>query len=98
MAAIQTSAVLWLILIGILVSVAVLPTFIAIARGADDIGFIILTNALCCATVLGWPIALVAAIKWPRRHPRTAERPYQQLPALPLDRDRCRTHGRGPHA
>ncbi|MFE9107011.1 superinfection immunity protein [Actinomadura geliboluensis] len=70
MTAIPDNPFFWLALIGILAILAVLPTLIALARGADDIGYIILVNVICAATVFGWPIALIATIAWPRRHPR----------------------------
>ncbi|SNT60803.1 Superinfection immunity protein [Actinomadura meyerae] len=69
MTALLNSPFFWLALIGLLAVLAVLPTLIALARGADDIGYIILVNVICTATVFGWPIALIAAIAWPRRHP-----------------------------
>ncbi|MDL4770713.1 superinfection immunity protein [Actinomadura xylanilytica] len=70
-----------LLLVGALVGIAVLPTFIAIVRGVDEIMLIILFNVLACATVLGWPIALVMAIKWPRR--RDYETPPPRHPRPP---------------
>ena len=68
MIAIQSSAFFWLGLIGLLAFLAVLPTLIALIRGADDIGYIILINVICCATVLAWPIAVFAAMRWPACH------------------------------
>ncbi|NDU73832.1 hypothetical protein GWI34_14465 [Actinomadura sp. DSM 109109] len=70
MIAIQSSAFFWLGMILLLAFLAVLPTLIALARGADDIGHIILINVICCATVFGWPIAVFAAMRWPTGHPR----------------------------
>ncbi|WP_433234877.1 superinfection immunity protein [Actinomadura nitritigenes] len=65
---------LWtLTIVTVFVVLAVLPTLIALIRGADEILLIMLVNALCCATVIGWPAALVMAIKWPRKHPRPAQ-------------------------
>lgn len=79
------------------VALAVLPTFIALVRGADEILLIMLVNALCCATVIGWPIALVMAIKWPRKHPRPSRssRPYRS--PLPHERHDTRKVMRGPY-
>jgi hypothetical protein len=65
-----------LTIVTVFVVLAVLPTFIALIRGADEILLIMLVNALCCATVIGWPIALVMAIKWPRKHPRPTRPPH----------------------
>ncbi|URM97400.1 DUF4175 domain-containing protein [Actinomadura madurae] len=89
MTAIQNSPLFWLALIGLLVFLAVLPTLIAVIRGADDIGYLVLVNVIC-ATVLGWPIALIAAIRWPRRHPPLRRTPHQGPPALPLQRCQSR--------
>ncbi|MFD0855426.1 superinfection immunity protein [Actinomadura adrarensis] len=57
----------WLFLVAVLVGMAVLPTLIAMARGADEIMPILLVNVLGCAMILGWPVALVMALRWPRR-------------------------------
>ncbi|MFG2015623.1 superinfection immunity protein [Actinomadura geliboluensis] len=93
MTAVQHSPFFCLALIGILAILAVLPTLIALARGADDIGYIILVNLICAATVFGWPIALIAAIAWPRRHPRG---PRSPLPRL--HQSWGHSHQRGPYA
>lgn len=50
---IQNSVFFWLLLIGILAFLAVLPTLIANVRGTEDLGFIILANVICCITVFG---------------------------------------------
>jgi hypothetical protein len=97
MTAFQSSAFFWLVLIGLLLFLAVLPTLIAIVRGADDIGYLVLVNVICCATVLGWPIALIAAIRWPRRQPPLPRNSYQGPPPLRLHRCQSRTQ-RGPRA
>ena len=64
---ITSNAFFWLSLIALLIGWAVLPTIIAVARQADEIMLIVLVNVLGCATVFGWPIALVMAMRWPRR-------------------------------
>ncbi|MFD0690959.1 superinfection immunity protein [Actinomadura fibrosa] len=66
----QTAWLFGLTVIGMLLILAVLPTLIAIARGADELMLIILVNVLACATVIGWPVALIMAMTWPRRYPR----------------------------
>ncbi|MFB4298485.1 superinfection immunity protein [Actinomadura sp. NTSP31] len=76
---------------------AVLPTFIALVRGADEILLIMLVNALCCATVIGWPLALIMAIKWPRKYPRPTKTPHASRSARPHDRHDTRTVMRGPY-
>ncbi|NKZ03278.1 superinfection immunity protein [Actinomadura latina] len=90
---IQNSPFFLLALLGLLAILAVLPTLIALARGADDIGYLILVNVICCATVFGWPIALIAAIAWPRRHP-----PSTWSPALPPPPHWNRSDRGGPYA
>ncbi|MFD0857257.1 hypothetical protein ACFQ07_33950 [Actinomadura adrarensis] len=67
METIMSHPLFWLLLIGGLAFLAVLPTLIALARGADEIALIMLFNALACATIFGWPLALWMAIRWPRR-------------------------------
>lgn len=93
MTTLLNSPFFWLALIGLLAILAVLPTLIALARGADDIGYLILVNVLCCATVFGWPIALIAAIAWPRRDP-----PNLWSPVPPPHEHRSRSHLGSPYA
>ncbi len=93
MTAIPDNPFFWLALIGVLAILAVLPTLIALARGADDIGYIILVNVICCATVFGWPIALIAAIAWPRRRPRGP-----RSSAAPPHQSWSHSRQRGPYA
>lgn len=93
MTALLNSPFFWLATIGLLAILAVLPTLIALARGADDIGYLILVNVICCATVFGWPIALIAAITWPRRHP-----PGPWSPAPPPHRHWSRSYPGNPYA
>ncbi|SNS76717.1 hypothetical protein SAMN06265355_12860 [Actinomadura mexicana] len=98
MIAIQSSAFFWLGLVGLLAFLAVLPTLIALIRGADDIGYIILSNLICCATVLAWPIAVFAAMRWPANHsrpPSTARKPGFRPP---LGGSQSNLRGRGPNA
>ncbi|TDE29988.1 superinfection immunity protein [Actinomadura sp. 6K520] len=95
MTAIQGNELFLLALIGFLVLLAVLPTLIAIVRGVEEIGYIVLVNVICCMTVFGWPIALIAAIRWPRRYPKPSRTAWQPPPAPPLDRRRSRTYERG---
>ncbi|OLT31872.1 hypothetical protein BJF79_08745 [Actinomadura sp. CNU-125] len=82
---------LGLALITTLVFLAVLPTLIAVLRGADELMLIVLVNALCCATVLGWPLAVIMAIKWPRKYPRPPRAPRVQK------RLRARGHQQEPY-
>ncbi|TMR29885.1 hypothetical protein [Actinomadura geliboluensis] len=91
MAVLMDSIFFWLGLIALPAFLAVLPTLIALVRGADDIGYIILINAICCAIGFAWPIALIAAITWPRREVHVAPLCYQASPAPP-------DHHRGSHA
>jgi hypothetical protein len=52
----------WLFLLAVLVIWFSGPTVIALARGIDDIGFILLLNALAVVTLVALPIAYLAAI------------------------------------
>ncbi|GAA1574489.1 hypothetical protein GCM10009678_66500 [Actinomadura kijaniata] len=56
-----------LLLVALAVLVALLPTLIAIIRGAEEISLILLFNVIGCVTFLGWPVALMLAIRAPRR-------------------------------
>jgi len=67
MDSITSHPLFWLLLIAGLATLAVLPTLIALARGANDLMLIVLVNVLGCALVLGWPVALVMALRWPCR-------------------------------
>ena len=84
-----------LTIITVFVVLAVLPTFLALVRGADEILLIMLVNALCCATVIGWPLALIMAIKWPRKYPRPskAPAPYRLPPSREHHDTRKVIHG-----
>ncbi|MFI0350971.1 superinfection immunity protein [Actinomadura sp. 9N407] len=82
MYALTSNSLFWLLLIGGLIVLAVLPTLIALARGADEIMLIVLVNVLGCAIVLGWPVALLMAIKWPRRS-EVLRRPRSQRRSSP---------------
>lgn len=98
MIAIQSSAFFWLGLIGLLAFLAVLPTLIALVRGVDDIGYIILINLICCATVLAWPIAVFAAMRWPISHPRSSGSSRRPGHRPPLGGSRNNLRRRGPNA
>jgi hypothetical protein len=98
MAVLPNSIFFWLGLIALLAFLAVLPTLIAIIRGADDIGYIILINTICCAIGFAWPIALYAAIAWPRRDPRLAQLSYQHPPMRRDHRYQNHIHQREPYA
>lgn len=63
----ESSLWFWLLIIGGLATLAVLPTLIAIIRRVDSISTIILINTLGCATFVGWPAALALALTMPRR-------------------------------
>ncbi|MBA9007276.1 superinfection immunity protein [Thermomonospora cellulosilytica] len=63
----ESSLWFWLLIIGGLATLAILPTLIAIIRKADSLSTIILINTLGCATFFGWPAALVLALTMPRR-------------------------------
>ncbi|MBO2447122.1 hypothetical protein J4573_08490 [Actinomadura barringtoniae] len=52
----------WLSLLAVLAIVFTGPTLIALIRGIDDIGFILLLNAIAFVTLVALPIAYIAAI------------------------------------
>ncbi|MFA1546133.1 hypothetical protein [Actinomadura chokoriensis] len=94
----HSSALFWLGLIVLLAFLAVLPTLIALIRGADDIGYIILINVICCTTGFGWPIAVIAAMRWPSRYARRPGSSRQPGPMPPSGGIRRNLRGRGPNA
>jgi hypothetical protein len=55
-----------LIINGLLV-LALLPTIIAVLRGAGGIWEMFVLNVLCALTGIGWIIALGFAFVWPKR-------------------------------
>jgi hypothetical protein len=73
----------WLPILMVFIGLAVLPTLIALVRGADELLHIMLINALCCASIIYWPFALYMAITWPRKRPRPpkAPTPYRPPPS-----------------
>ncbi|MEU5994217.1 superinfection immunity protein [Spirillospora sp. NPDC047418] len=97
MTAVLHSIYFWLAMIGLLGFLAVLPTLIALARGVDDIAIVILFNVICCTTVFGWPIALILAIRWPRRDPHRSSSLEYRPPVLPMDQPWGRPSRRGPY-
>lgn len=98
MTAVLNSIYFWLAMIGLLGFLAVLPTLIALVRGVDDIAIVILFNVICCTTVFGWPIALILAIRWPRRDPHRPWSPEHRPPVLLADQPWSRPNWRGPYA
>ncbi|GAA4238098.1 hypothetical protein GCM10022254_52620 [Actinomadura meridiana] len=98
MTAVQNSIYFWFALIGLLAFLAALPTLIALARGVDDITIIMLFNAICCATVIAWPVALILAMRWPRREPVPRPTPYRRCPAGPSAHHSTYVHGQSPDA
>jgi hypothetical protein len=61
--AIANSPVFWVLLLGGLAALYVLPTVIAVIRHAEDIPLVIILNCLPVA----WPAALLLACTLPRR-------------------------------
>ncbi|SEF78095.1 Superinfection immunity protein [Thermomonospora echinospora] len=67
----ESSPWFWLLIIGGLATLAVLPTLVAMLRRVDSLTTIILFNTIGCATFVGWPAALVLAFAMPRRTQKT---------------------------
>jgi len=61
--AIANSPVFWVLLLGRLAALSVLPTVIAIIRQVESISLVIILNCLPVA----WPAALLLACTLPRR-------------------------------
>ncbi|MFF0520709.1 superinfection immunity protein [Actinomadura nitritigenes] len=75
----------WIPILMLFIGLAVLPTFIALIRGADELLLIMLVNTLCCASIIYWPFALYMAITWPRKYPRPPKAPSPQRPPTPRE-------------
>ncbi|GAA2614211.1 hypothetical protein SMC26_24105 [Actinomadura fulvescens] len=59
----QSDMCFWLLLLAALIVLFTGPTVIALFRGVDDIGFIILLNAIAFVTLIALPVAYLAAIR-----------------------------------
>jgi len=68
--ALAHSFIFWIALIMALISLYILPTVIAIVRGVEGLGWIVVLNLL--PTGVGWLAALIAALGMPRREPPPA--------------------------
>jgi len=68
--ALAHSFIFWIALIMALISLYILPTVIAIVRGVEGLGWIVVLNLL--PTGIGWLAALIAALGLPRREPPLA--------------------------
>ncbi|HET9895159.1 MAG TPA: superinfection immunity protein [Streptosporangiaceae bacterium] len=67
MNALTDSFFFWLALIMALGTVYILPSLVAIIRGTENLGLIIVLNLL--PTGVGWLAALIAALGLPRKDP-----------------------------
>jgi Superinfection immunity protein len=68
MNALANSYFFWIALILALLGLYILPSVIAIIRGVEGLGWIIVINLL--PTGVGWLAALIGALMLPRRQPR----------------------------
>jgi hypothetical protein len=78
MNALANSGFFWIALILALLGLYILPSVIAIIRGVDGVGWIIVINLL--PTGVGWLAALIGALMLPRRQPPPARSPYPYDP------------------
>jgi hypothetical protein len=65
MNALANSYCFWIALVLVLLTLYILPSLIAIIRGVEGLGWIIVINLL--PTGVGWLAALIGAIMLPRR-------------------------------
>ena len=77
MNALAHSYLFWIALILVLLGLYILPSVIAIIRGVEGLGWIIVINLL--PTGVGWFAALIGALMLPRRQPP----PVSTRPGLP---------------
>ena len=83
MNALAHSFIFWVALIWLLVALYILPSVIAVVRGVENLGWIVVINLL--PTGIGWLAALIGALLLPRR---------QLGQTLPKSRRLCGTsHG-----
>jgi hypothetical protein len=68
----------WIALILVLLGLYILPSVIAITRGVEGLGWIIVINLL--PTGVGWLAALIGALMLPHRPPPPAPSPYPYDP------------------
>ena len=78
MNALANSYFFWIALILALLGLYVLPSVIAIIRGVEGLGWIIVINLL--PTGVGWFAALIGALMLPRRQPPPVPSPYPYGP------------------
>jgi Superinfection immunity protein len=78
MNALANSYFFWIALILVLLGLYMLPSLIAIIRGVEGLGWIIVINLL--PTGVGWLAALIGALMLPRRQPPRAHSPYPYDP------------------
>jgi hypothetical protein len=91
MNALAHSYLFWIALILVLLGLYILPSVIAIVRGVEGLGWIIVINLL--PTGVGWFAALIGAIMLPRRQPRP--HPSIRRPDLPASCFQAGTRGAG---
>jgi Superinfection immunity protein len=80
MNALAHSYLFWIALILVLLGLYILPSVIAITRGVEGLGWIIVINLL--PTGVGWFAALIGALMLPRRQPRPYPYDGQTYPPL----------------
>jgi Superinfection immunity protein len=78
MNALANSYFFWIALILALLGLYILPSVIAILRGVESLGWIIVINLL--PTGVGWLAALIGALMLPRRQPPPVPSPYPYGP------------------
>ena len=78
MNALANSYFFWIALILVLIGLYILPSAIAIVRGVEGLGWIIVINLL--PTGVGWFAALIGALMLPRRQPPPVSLPYPYGP------------------
>ena len=78
MQASSDSGVLWVLLIGGLVVVYVLPTLIGLIRGVDNLALVFVINLIAAPTWVGWFAAMILAFGPRRRLPPPRLPPYPE--------------------
>lgn len=82
MNALANSYLFWIALILMLLGLYILPSVIAMVRGVQDLGWIIVINLL--PTGIGWLAALIGALVLPRRQSPPVPSPYRYDPQIHL--------------
>jgi hypothetical protein len=77
--------VFWFVVFGVLATVFLLPTLVAVARGTDRLALVFLLNLIGASTGVGWLAAMILA-QGPRKSPAVPPvPPWPGVPERPVE-------------